>query len=47
LAGKIKVIILKEKPEKPTNYIDELLESPLKVGNFTPLSREEIYESRG
>jgi len=47
LAGKVKVIILQEQPENSTNYIDELLESPLKVGNFTPLTREEIYESRG
>jgi len=47
LAGKVKVIILAEKSKKPTNYLDELLESPLKVENFTPLKRDEIYESRG
>ncbi|HDN26053.1 MAG TPA: hypothetical protein ENG03_02950 [Thioploca sp.] len=47
LAGKVKVIIHQEQSEKTTNYIDELLESPLKVENFTPLSREEIYEARG
>jgi len=47
LAGKVKVIILQEQPENSTNYIDELLEYPLKAGNFTPLTREEIYESRG
>jgi hypothetical protein len=49
LAGKVKVIILQKQPENSTNYIDELLESPLKAstGNFTPLTREEIYESRG
>jgi len=46
LAGKIKVIILTEKAEKTSNFIDELLESPLKAENLTPLSREEIYESR-
>jgi hypothetical protein len=47
LAGKVKVIILQDQAEKNTNYIDELLESPLKAENFTPLSREEIYETRG
>ena len=47
LAGKVKVIIRQKQSENSTNYIDELLESPLKVDNFTPLTREEIYESRG
>jgi hypothetical protein len=46
LAGKVKVIIVQEQPENSTNYIDELLESPLKVDHFTPLTREEIYESK-
>jgi len=38
LAGKVKIIIFQKEPE--TNYIDELLESPFKVGDFTPFTRE-------
>ena len=39
----VRVIILANVQEKTANLIDQLLESPLKVEGFQPLSREEIY----
>ena len=40
----VKVILLAEEKEAAFNTIDKLLDSPLKVENFVPLTREEIYE---
>lgn len=40
----VRVIILSEEKETTLNMIDQLLTSPLKVKNFKPLSRAEIYE---
>ena len=40
----VRVIILSEENESPTNFIDQLLASPLKISDFKPLSRTEIYE---
>ena len=40
----VRVIILTDDSEATTNLIDQLLASPLKVKNFKPLSRVEIYE---
>lgn len=40
----VRVIILTDESEPTTNLIDQLLASPLKVKNFKPLSRAEIYE---
>jgi hypothetical protein len=40
----VRVIILTDESEPTTNLIDQLLISPLKVKNFKPLSRAEIYE---
>ncbi|MGR3177169.1 MAG: hypothetical protein ACUZ8E_03825 [Candidatus Anammoxibacter sp.] len=42
----MKVIVLKdEKVElKKVNMIDHLLDSPLKINSFKPLTREEVYE---
>ena len=40
----VRVIILTEEGETTPNLIDHLLASPLKVRNFKPLSRAEIYE---
>ncbi len=39
----VKVIILANVQGNTVNLIDQLLESPLKVEGFQPLSREEIY----
>lgn len=46
LRDNVKVIILKEEKAYRSNMIDQLLNSPMKIKNFSPLSREEIYESR-
>lgn len=40
----VRVIILTDESEPTTNLIDQLLASPLKVKDFKPLSRAEIYE---
>jgi len=40
----VRVIILTDESEPTTNRIDQLLGSPLKVKNFKPLARAEIYE---
>ena len=42
----VRVIILTDESEPTANLIDQLLASPLKVKNFKPLSRAEIYERR-
>jgi hypothetical protein len=39
----VKVIILADAPEQTVNMIDQLLEKPLKIEGFQPLSRDEIY----
>lgn len=40
----VKVIILAEEKGAKYDMIEKLLNSPLKVENFMPLKREEIYE---
>ena len=40
----VRVIILTDENEIATNLIDQLLTSPLKVKNFKPFSRTEIYD---
>jgi bifunctional DNA-binding transcriptional regulator/antitoxin component of YhaV-PrlF toxin-antitoxin module len=43
----VKVILLSEEEQEITSdIIERLMDSPLKVENFTPLTREEIYERR-
>jgi hypothetical protein len=41
----VRVIILADVQDEPQtpNLIDQLLESPIKVAGFQPLSREEIH----
>lgn len=34
----------KNKKKQKSSFIDELIRNPLKIGNFVPLSRKEIYE---
>jgi hypothetical protein len=41
---RVKVILLAEEVARPTtNLIDQLLAKPLRIKNFKPLTREEIY----
>jgi len=40
----VRVILLVEEKRTMVNIIDQLLEEPLKVKNFAPLRREEVYE---
>jgi len=46
LKDNVKVILLSEEEGITSNMIERLMDSPLKVENFTPLTREEIYERR-
>jgi hypothetical protein len=41
---RVRVILLAEEESTIVNLIDQLLQHPLKVAEFKPLSREEIYE---
>lgn len=34
----------KAKKKNKKNFIEELIKNPIKMDNFTPLSRKEIYE---
>lgn len=40
----VRVIILAEENEEPEDIITELMNNPLEIPNFKPLTREEIYE---
>jgi hypothetical protein len=41
---RVRVVLLVEEESVTANLIDELLQHPLKVTDFKPLTREEIYE---
>lgn len=47
IRGQVRVILLSDEPEgtRP-NMIDHLLEHPLNIDDFVPLSRNQIYERR-
>jgi hypothetical protein len=44
LIGSVRVIVLAEERPASADMIDRLLASPIKVENFVPIKREEIYE---
>lgn len=45
IVGTVHVIVLsQEKSVGTANMIDRLLEQPLEVENFAPLTREQVYE---
>lgn len=41
---RVRVILLAEEESPTMTLIDQLLQHPLKVSGFKPLTREEIYE---
>jgi len=43
-ADSVKVIIISEKIIRQTDIIDDLLANPIKIHNFSPFSRKEIYD---
>lgn len=47
LRENVKVIVLKDEKvkQKKVNMIDRLLNTPLKINSFKPLTKEEIYET--
>ncbi|MBS1790543.1 MAG: hypothetical protein JST85_22675 [Acidobacteria bacterium] len=44
LTGLIRVIVLREEKAERTSIIEQLWANPIKVENFKPLTRDEIYE---
>lgn len=45
LPPRVKVILLAAEESRPTaNLIDQLFATPLKIKNFKPLTRTEIYD---
>jgi len=42
--GNVKVIIISEQKARQTDIIDKLLLNPIKLKEFLPFLREEIYE---
>ena len=44
IGNTVKVIIITEKKAKQSDIIDKLLANPIKSKDFSPFSREEIYE---
>ncbi len=44
LAGCVRVIVLAEDQHAKANFLDQLLANPIKLDNFEPMTREEIYE---
>jgi hypothetical protein len=44
LTDRVRVILLiEETPQTTVNFIDQLLAHPIRVKDFRPLTREEIY----
>jgi hypothetical protein len=47
IVGTVRVIVLsQEQRVGAADLIDRLLEHPLEIENFAPLTREEVYERR-
>jgi len=46
LTGSVRVIVLAQDKPETAMMIDHLLANPIKLANFKPLTREEIYERR-
>ena len=44
IGNTVKVIVITEKKAKQSDIIDKLLANPIKLKDFSPFSREEIYE---
>ena len=44
LKERVRVILLAEEESTTENLIDQLLQHPIKLAEFKPLGREEIYE---
>ena len=48
ITHRVKVILLAETvADSTSDFIEELLASPIKLPDFTPLKREEIYNRAG
>ncbi len=43
LTTRVRVILFAEQSKSTKNFIDQLLEHPVRVQGFRPLTREEIY----
>lgn len=41
---RVRVILLAEEESTAANFIDELLQHPVRIPGFKPLTRDEIYD---
>jgi hypothetical protein len=46
LKEQVRVILLAEETSSPVDMVGQLLQHPLKIPDFKPLTREEIYAER-
>lgn len=44
VSGYVRVIVLAEEQHSQSDFLAQLLANPIKLDQFTPFSREEIYE---
>jgi hypothetical protein len=44
ITNTVRVIVLSESSKKDPDIIDDLLNKPIEIENFSPLNRDEIYE---
>ncbi len=44
IGSTVRVIILAEHEPEQADMIEDLMKNPVKIDNFTPLKRDEIYE---
>jgi len=43
LSGTVRVIVMKEDRTEGSSMIEELLANPLRIADFKPLTRDEVY----
>ena len=43
-SGYVKVIVLSEQKAPEADFIDDLLSKPVQLKDFSPMTREEVYE---
>ena len=46
LGEQVRVILLAEEKEIKNKFIDQLIENPLKIADFSALGRDEIHERK-
>ena len=44
--GKVRVIVLAEEPDEDASYLEYLIENPIDIPGFKPMTRDEIYSGK-